>query len=341
MTKLCILGDLHLACRLGSTIFAKHQQKFFHNILFPFLEKTEMSVLQLGDMFDHRKFIGYNGLQETYNEFFDKIPSNTFIISLLGNHDIAYKESLRVNSPSLLLKNYTNITIVDSPTTINGIDVIPWICDENRDAIHEFINQSSSKICCGHFEISGFSMQRGIPAHDGLDIDVFNKYDLVLSGHYHTKSTLNNITYVGTPYELTWADHKDIKGFHILDTDTLALEFIENPYTLYESIQYDDRTEQIIDYSRYAEKYVKVIVINKTDYTTFDQVINKLNSVGAYDVKIIESYVEQVNGVINDDIVLGSTLHVLDDYINSLNVENVNALKTQLKNLYLNAMETT
>lgn len=339
MNKLVILGDLHLACRNGSSIFSKHQQRFFENILFPYLEKHKCHVIQLGDMFDHRKYIGFVGLQETYRGFFDKLPIHTKMSTLLGNHDIAYKESLRVNSPSLLLKDYPNITIVDVPMTVDGIDYIPWIADENRKEVHEFIKHSTSKICCGHFEISGFSMQRGIPAHDGLDIETFDKYSLVLSGHYHTRSSRGNITYVGTPYELTWSDHKDPKGFHVLDLDTLELEFIENPYVLYESIQYDDRTPEIVDFQRFNEKYVKVIVINKSDYMAFDQFINKLNSAGVYDVKIIENFADQVAGEINEEIALADTLHVLDDYVNSLKLDNSTSLKNQMKSLYIQAME--
>lgn len=339
MSKYIILGDLHLACRNGSRIFSQHQQKFFNKILFPYLKKHNYPILQLGDMFDHRKYIGFVGLKETYKGFFDKLPPKTKITTLLGNHDIAYKESLSVNSSDLLLSHYPNITVVDVPMTINGIDFIPWLCAENREEIFEFLKKTTSKICVGHFEISGFSMQRGIPAHDGLDISIFDQYDLVLSGHYHTRSSIENITYVGTPYELTWADHKDPKGFHVLDTETMELEFIENPYNLYESIQYDDRHQMDIDFNVYKEKYVKVIVVNKTDYTAFDQFINRLNHVGAYDIKIIETFNDVSVGEIGGEIVLSDTLHVLDDYINSLGVNNSNDLKVYMKSLYVSAQE--
>lgn len=338
MSKVCILGDLHLALKNGSAIFSKHQQKFFDNVLFPFLEKTKYPVWQLGDLFDQRKFINFIGLNSAINGFFDKMPDHVKVITLLGNHDISYKETLRVNSPELLIADY-GYTIVTDPITVNGVDYIPWICDENRDEITSFIKKSRSRICCGHFEISGFSMQRGIPAHDGLAVDTFDKYDIVLSGHFHTRSTKGNITYVGTPYELTWADHKDPKGFHVLDTDTLEIEFIENPYTLYESIQYDDRALENVDFTRFFEKYVKVIVVNKSNYYAFDQFINQMNSAGAYDIKIIENFNEQPVGEIGEEIVLQDTLHVLNSYVASLNVENTEALNTQMKSLYLQAQE--
>lgn len=340
--KVCILGDLHLASKNGSAIYSKHQQKFFDNVLFPYLEKTGYSVWQLGDLFDQRKYVSFVGLDAAKRGFFDKLPTPKYgrsnMITILGNHDISYKETLRVNSPELLISDYC-YTIVTDPITIDGCDFIPWIVDSNRNEIYEFIKKSKSRICCGHFEISGFSMQRGIPSHGGLDITTFDKYDLVLSGHFHTRSSNGNITYVGTPYELTWADHKDPKGFHVLDIKTLEMEFIENPYTLYESIQYDDRVTMPIDFTKFAEKYVKVIVINKTDYYAFDQFINQMNNAGAYDIKIIENFNEQPVGEIGEEIVLQDTLHVLSSYVSSLNVENVDALNTQMKSLYLQAQE--
>lgn len=335
--KVVILGDLHLACRNGSAIFSKHQQKFFDNVLFPYLKKTGYKVWQLGDLFDQRKFVSFVGLDAAKRGFFEKLPIS--MITLLGNHDISYKETLRVNSPELLIGNYGH-TIVTDPITIDGVDFIPWICADNRDEITSFIKNSTSKVCCGHFEISGFSMQRGIPAHDGLDVNTFDKYKLVLSGHYHTRSSNNNITYVGTPYELTWSDHKDPKGFHVLDINTLEIEFIENPYTLYETVQYDDRNPENIDFTRFFEKYVKVIVVNKSDFFEFDRFVNKMNAAGAYDIKIIENFNDQPIGSIGEEIILQDTLHVLTSYVASLGIKNADELNTQMKILYLQAMET-
>ena len=335
--KVIILGDTHLACKNGSQIYAKHQQKFFDNVLFPYIKKHKYSIWQLGDLFDQRKFINFVGFDAAIKGFFDKLEVP--MVTLLGNHDISYKESLRVNAPELLVKNYANLDIVSYPQTIDGVDFIPWICDENREEVYEFIKKSKSKICLGHFEIAGFSMQKGIPSHGGLDIKTFDKYSLVLSGHYHTRSTNCNITYVGTPYELTWSDYNDPKGFHVLDTETCEMEFIENPYHLYETITYDDRQEMIWSPQDYDEKYVKVIVVNKTDYFKFDTFIGELSRSGAYDVKILENFTDKPIGAIGEEIQLQDTLEVLDSYIDSLKLEDTDDVKAYMKSLYVQAQE--
>lgn len=337
-----MLGDTHLACKNGSVIFAKHQQKFFDNVLLPFVQQYNYPIFQLGDLFDQRKFINFAGLETATSGFLDKLPKSTIMNVLIGNHDIYYKESLKVNAPSLLLKHYTNINVITSPTTIDGIDVIPWITDENRSNIQQFIENSTSKICCGHFEIAGFSMQRGIPSHGGLDTKMFNKYKLVLSGHYHTRSTIGNITYVGTPYELTWSDYRDQKGFHVLDTETLELEFIENPYTLYNSFIYNDIESfniSDIDEDQVFEKYIKIIVANKTDYFKFDQFVAKIQSYNPYDIKIIENFSSKPLGEINEEIHLQDTLSVLDSYVDSMQLTDVNDIKIYMRNLYTQALD--
>ena len=44
------------------------------------------------------------------------------------------------------------------------------------------------------------------------------------------ENSAENIYYMGTQYQITFADLSETKGFHILDTNTREIEFIENPY---------------------------------------------------------------------------------------------------------------
>ena len=66
-------------------------------------------------------------------------------------------------------------------------------------------------------------MHPGVQNHGGMDHKLFSKFERVLTGHFHTKSTIDNITYLGTQLELSWADAHDKKHFHILDTATREL----------------------------------------------------------------------------------------------------------------------
>ena len=113
----------------------------------------------------------------------------------------------------------------------DGLDValVPWICKENEEECMNFIANASAPILMGHLELGGFQYMAGanIKSH-GMDKKVFNRYEAVYSGHYHTKSTQENVTYLGTQYELTWSDAGDPKYFHVLNTDTRELTPVKN-----------------------------------------------------------------------------------------------------------------
>ena len=93
---------------------------------------------------------------------------------------------------------------------------------------------------------------------------------MVFSGHYHHKSDDGHVYYLGNPYELTWNDYKDPRGFHLFDLESRELEFIVNPYTLFERIEYSDATSESFDPTIFKDKYVKVVVISKTNQYKFD-----------------------------------------------------------------------
>jgi predicted phosphodiesterase len=344
--KIAILGDTHFGVRGDSIKFHDYYRKFYENEFFPYLEKNNISyIFQLGDLFDRRKYINFNTLALAKDYFFNPIASRGLhFYTLLGNHDIFWKESLEVNSTGLVLGEY-NINLIDEPTKIEientSIDMIPWICKENQQEVFEYIDQSKSDLCFGHFEIAGFPMYKGMVGHHGLSHEMFSKYERVLSGHYHTRSKQENIEYVGTPYEMTWQDYNDPRGFSVFDTETRELEFIRNPYTIHEKITYDDKNHDPIDLSTIdiKDKYVKLAVVNKTDLYKFDQFVNEMYTKDAYEIKIIEDFSEFNDGEISTDINIEDTMSILSNYVDSVETEeNKEEIKSVLKELYLEAI---
>ena len=250
--KICILGDTHHGMRGDSLEFHRYNKKFYDNVFFPYLIENKIdTVFQLGDLFDRRKFINFNSLYLCRKYFFDKLRDNNISLhTLLGNHDVAFKNTLEVNSTSLLLQDYQNIMIYDEFNSVVfddvEIDVVPWLCADNQEEIFTKIKNSTNQICFGHFEIDGFEMDRGNVCHGGIDKQPLNKYDIVLTGHFHHKSDDGHIYYVGTPGEMTWADYNDARGFHIFDTNTRELEFIQNPYRMFHKLSYDDGEQDFV-----------------------------------------------------------------------------------------------
>jgi DNA repair exonuclease SbcCD nuclease subunit len=264
---------------------------------------------------------------------------------IAGNHDTYFKNTNEVNSPELTLKEYSNIVIVSNPETVNvaGTPVcfLPWICADNyADSMNE-IKNTTAEICMGHLEISGFAMYRGVESHDGLSKESFNKFDMVFSGHYHHRSNDGHVFYLGNPYELTWQDYKDPRGFHLFDLDTRTLEFVQNPYSLFERYEYDDTKEDPdgVDTSFVTDKYVKIVVINKTDFYKFDKFINRVYLRNPLEVKIIENFSEFSDGQVDENINLEDTSSVLSDYIDSVETDvDKDKVKNFMKALYTEAL---
>ena len=307
--KLCILGDTHFGARGDSLDFHKYFRKFYNDVFFPYLKENNITtIIQMGDLFDRRKYINFNSLYLSRKYFFDELIANDLhMYTLIGNHDVSFKNTLEVNSPSLIIGDYQNIKVIQDFETITlddlSIDVVPWICDENESEIFNKIKKSKSDICFGHFEIAGFEMDRGNICDTGIDKKLLNRYDVVLSGHFHHKSSDGNITYVGTPYEMTWADYSDPKGFHIFDTETREMVFVKNPYL-------------------------------------FDFVLDNLYKSGCSDISIVEDFTDVQ---IDDDIIdqAEDTMTILSKYIDALELDVENdQLKKLMRELYVEALNT-
>ena len=349
--KVAIITDMHFGARNDSVAFLDFFEKFYVNTFFPIIDGHGIdTLLILGDTFDRRKYVNFYALQRAKDMFFKPLAErNIRVYMLAGNHDTYYKNTNEVNSPELLLNEFTNISVITNPQTIHldygdtsaDVLMLPWICQDNYAQTMSEIEHTSATLCMGHLEIAGFAMYRGMESHEGLSKDTFNKFDHTFSGHYHHRSSCGNIHYLGNPYELTWQDYNDPRGFHLFDTTSRDLEFIGNPYTMFARIEYDDKEKSPINLDEHdlTGKYVKLVVINKTDYYKFDQFTQKLYNKGCAEVKIVENFSEYEEGQIDGDINLEDTMSVLDNYIDSIETDSdKERVKQYMKTLYTEAV---
>ena len=345
--KVAIITDQHFGARNDSIAFLDFFEKFYENTFFPAIDSAGIdTVLILGDTFDRRKYINFYALDRAKKMFFDKLEERGIRVHMLaGNHDTYYKNTNEVNSPDLLLVEYGNIDVISKPETIvidgTSICMIPWICPENYQESLDHIKNTKAEICMGHLEIAGFAMHRGMQSNEGLSKETFDKFDLVFSGHYHHRSDDGHIYYLGNPYELTWQDYKDTRGFHLFDLDSRGLEFIPNPNTMFERIEYNDKEQEPVDLDslELEQKYVKLVVVNKNDFYKFDKFIQKLYNKGCHEIKIIEDMSEFQDGEINEEINLEDTVSVLSNYIESIETDvDKEQIKTYMRTLYTEAI---
>jgi len=331
--KIAIITDTHWCARKSSKVFQDYFELFYKNVFFPTLEQYGIdTVIHMGDAFDSRKSIDLSGLEWTKRVVLD--PLSKYDVTLItGNHDCALKNSNRINSPDLLLKEYKNIKTYSEPIEVNigGLDILllPWINQENEEKTFKLIEKTTSKCAMGHLELSGFRVNKQIVMEHGLESKLFAKFSKVFSGHYHTRSTDGKVFYLGNPYEMFWSDVKDERGFTIFDTETLEHIHINNPNRLFYNIYYDNSNYQTFDTREYENKVVKVIVRKKDDPKKFDKFIDKLYSSNINELKIVENF--QTSEFGEDEVnETEDTLTILNKYVEE---SDVNLDKSKIKNI--------
>lgn len=333
MAKVACITDTHFGARNDSLAFLDYFHKFYDNIFFPYLEENGIkTVIHLGDIVDRRKFINYIILHRFKNDFIFRLKKMGIDFHvIIGNHDVPYRNTNSVNSMQELFgvdKGESFPKFYSEPTTVNieGCDILmmPWINNSNYNHAMTHIKNTKAQVLFGHLDIAGFHMNKDMVSEGGLQPKIFENFDLVASGHFHTKSSIGNIHYLGTPYEITWSDYNDKKGFHIFDTETRTFERIVNPYTMFHKIFYDDKEkslEQLTDYDFDSLKgtYVKVVTINKTNPYWFDVFIDKIYKSNPENLSIVDDHkhMDQTNEeeLINE---AEDTMTIMRKYIEGL-----------------------
>jgi DNA repair exonuclease SbcCD nuclease subunit len=346
--KIALITDTHWGVRNDSPIFHGY---FIRSLDYFFKEIDEQKikhVIHLGDLFDRRKYLNFTtakACREFFLEPLNQREINTLIIA--GNHDVYYKDTLEVNClDEIISGRYKWIHPILEPTEIcidgTWIQLMPWITQTNAHACHFEIQHTKAEILMGHLELEGFQMFRGIVSDHGMSKKVFDRFDMVMSGHYHHKSSVGNIHYLGAFAEYTWADFNDPRGFHVFDTETRELTFYRNPNVIFKMFSYDDSAGPVtgIDFDSYANTYVKVVTVNRNDPYAFDQMLDKLYKAGPIDISIVEDIAaftdnDEESGVDESQ----DTATILSNYIDGLTLPvNNDRMKDYMKDIYQEAL---
>lgn len=204
------------------------------------LERTAESlncdyIINLGDFFDKPDLTS-----ETITACKDIKWSNIIHYSLVGNHDASTSSLLFNSINSLLNERHTVITepqvlLLDDCT----ICFLPYITECDRKPLEEYFPKAKELnkpiIIVSHNDICGIQLGPVI-SKTGFSIEeIENNCNLFINGHLHngqkiTEKIINlgNLTGKDFGENASQYEHK----IAILDTSTMELTFIENPFAL-------------------------------------------------------------------------------------------------------------
>lgn len=352
--RVAIITDTHSGAGNDNQHLNEYFLQFYEKLFFPYLKERKIEhVIHLGDTFDRRKYVNFNTLHSWHTRVFQPLSDMCERVDILiGNHDCYFKNTNQVNSVDELLSKYKNFHsyIGTTEVTVGGRKIlyVPWICEDNTEHSLRMISESDATVCMGHLELIGFEMYAGhINADKGMGSGIFEKFDMTLSGHFHQKSSMGNIHYLGAPYPMMWGDYGSPRGFHVLDTEKMKLSFVPNDDQMFHKIQYDDSKatlEELLskDFAHLAGRFVKVIVQNKQNPYWFEQVFEKLQKSNPADLSVIDAAIDISNHGDVEVEEAKDTMTILRECVDSCSdvPSQRSALNDLLREIYVEALNS-
>lgn len=335
--KIIHSGDWHLGVKGDDPWLQEIQRKSIKDHIEYAKKHGIKTIIQYGDIFDVRKAITHKCM-EFAREIAEMLEEEGIhLITLVGNHDMHYKNTLTPNAATEVLGKYKHITVIEKPQTFDFdgclIDIIPWMCDENTTEIMTHIKESSAEYCIGHWELNGFYFYKGMKSH-GLEPDFLKKYKQVWSGHFHTISSAANVKYIGTPFTITAGDENDPRGFWVQDTKKDTFDFVPNETCWHRKIFYPNDTINFDDFKNLAVR----VIVEKVDngLTKFESELEKV----VHSLRVVSKVDNGVDsGDEDEEIEIKSLLDLMEDYIDALpeghSKDDIKALKSLSKQLYI------
>lgn len=346
--KFVVLNDTHSGARNNSDIFIQYQDDFYTKVFFPYCEEHGIKhIVHLGDYYEHRKFVNFKSLHANRKHFLEPMKERGMTMDIIpGNHDVVYKNTNELCSLKELMGHYmNNVNIVMEPRVMDydGLNfaLVPWINAENYADSMKFVKNCKADMLGGHFEFEGFEMHKGAINTHGMSTKEFERFELVISGHFHTKSHKGNVHYLGSQMEFNWGDCDDNKYFHVIDTETREMIAVHNPLTIHTKVLYNDEK---IDYNSFdvstlADQFVKIVVLKKTDLYNFDRFVDRIQQVDVHELKIAEDFAEFLGeNVADEKVSVEDTTKLLDTYVEAVTTDlDKDRLKNLMRGLYIEA----
>lgn len=265
-------------------------------------------IINLGDFFDKPDLSS-----DTITAIKEIKWSDIVHYSIVGNHD-ASNSTLTFNSVNSLLADKHEIITEPKMLFLEDCDILflPYVVECDRkpldqyflDKNSKYIDTNKPKVILSHNDISGIQLGP-VVSKTGFSIDEIDaNCDLFCNGHLHNGQVISNkIINLGN---LTGKDFGENAFNHshnvaILETKTLELTFIENPFA-FNFYKIEINTQE--DFKRLYNLKDRSVLSIKCDSTLVDQtkqIISNLTNIIESRIIVVQK-IEELTESVNVDL---------------------------------------
>jgi len=215
--KILLTADLHLKKGIRTDVglnYLDYLEKYYikHDLKY---------LIFLGDILDKSSSIKNEMFIPLSLKLYDMKEKGINMIFLLGNHDI-----FNVDNDSIVETFAPFGQVIKETTVLNilGEEVIFLPYTKKVEDIEEL----DSLTLFTHLSIADFSFDNNYHATEKIAFPkkMFERFDKVITGHFHRHQEYKNITYIGSPFQMNRGEIDQLKGFMVMEMDTLETEFI-------------------------------------------------------------------------------------------------------------------
>lgn len=333
--KILVYGDAHWG--QYSSIVRKNGDKYslrLHNLIdsINFVECTAEknkceAIVNLGDFFDKSEL---NAEEITALHEVNWYEGATHF-NIIGNHEMG-RNDLSTSSCDLFNLMPSNFFVIYQPCifSVKGCELafLPYCLEENRNPIDFPISTEPRRILFSHNDIKGIQMGQFI-SQIGYTIEELESCcDVCFNGHLHNGARISNkIINVGNVTGQNFSEDAFKYGHNVLiiDTDTLQIEFVANPYAFnFYKIDYNNIDKNISLGSN-------AVVSIKCKNTQVDEVKEWLKKSNVVESRItVEADIVNVDSIIDVESFSIDHIKQFNEYILST-MENTEILLQELQ----------
>lgn len=232
-TRAFLITDTHIGVRNSASEWLEITREYFKNFFIPLLKREKRAgdfLIHCGDVFDSRHSLNLFAMNLAI-EIFEEISSILPVVIILGNHDIAKKNSNDVHSVKVL-KWIPNIQVLEEPRVIEisgkKFLFMPWRANHHEEL--ECVKNNPADFLFCHTDVQGLKFNKNTVIDEGIELSQLSSFRKVYAGHIHYAQCKNNFRMLGCPYPMTRSDINNEKGVWCFDI--LKEEEIYYPNTI-------------------------------------------------------------------------------------------------------------